>query len=72
VYTEDETNQAMALLEENQLPMSELLTALKYVRIQNDSLNPDLKIQDPPVVPVAEVEPPPFDWVDNQPIIREL
>ncbi|EDV40247.1 uncharacterized protein Dana_GF24036 [Drosophila ananassae] len=74
IYTEDETNQAMSLLKENQLPMSELLTALKYVRILNDSLNPGHGIQDPPIVPVPEVAPPPFDWdeKEDQPMIRQL
>lgn len=64
----------MSLLKENQLPMSELLTALKYVRILNDSLNPGHGIQDPPIVPVPEVAPPPFDWdeKEDQPMIRQL
>ncbi|KAH8340416.1 hypothetical protein KR067_006474, partial [Drosophila pandora] len=74
IYTEEETNQAMSLIKENQLPMSELLTALKYVRILNDSLNPSHGIQDPPIVPVAEVAPPPFDWdeKEDQPMVRQL
>ncbi|KAH8361427.1 hypothetical protein KR084_001924, partial [Drosophila pseudotakahashii] len=76
VYTEEETNEAMFFIREHELPMSELRYALKYVRIlhgdrfQNDPIMPASMPQNP----VAEVEPPPFDWEDkeNQPVARHL
>ncbi|KAH8257300.1 hypothetical protein KR038_006909, partial [Drosophila bunnanda] len=63
VYTEDEANEAMSLIQEHELPMSELHYALKYVRILHRGHVP----QDPPKgaevpqAPVPEVAPPKLD-----------
>ncbi|KAH8386062.1 hypothetical protein KR200_008352, partial [Drosophila serrata] len=59
VYTEDEANEAMSLIQEHELPMSDLHYALKYVRILHQGHDP----QDPQkeVEKVPEVSPPEFD-----------
>ncbi|KAH8301082.1 hypothetical protein KR018_000939, partial [Drosophila ironensis] len=63
VYTEEETTQAMAFIQEHQLSMSDLLCALKYVRILNGGHAAASQIPETPPEPkVPEVEPPPIDW----------
>ncbi|XP_017052062.1 uncharacterized protein LOC108095457 [Drosophila ficusphila] len=74
-YTEDETSEAMFFLREHELPMSELLYALKYVRILHGSRSQANQpvVTPMPQVPIVEVEPPAFDWEDkeNQPVVRQ-
>ncbi|XP_017128215.1 uncharacterized protein LOC108146672 [Drosophila elegans] len=74
VYTEDETNEAMFFIREHELPMSELRYALKYVRILHGARSQENQVLANPVaqIPVAEVEPPVFNWEDkeNQPVER--
>ncbi|KAH8305780.1 hypothetical protein KR059_010633, partial [Drosophila kikkawai] len=70
VYTEDETNEAMSLIQEFELPMSDLHYALKYVRILHhggDTQNTHKGLE-APKTPVAEIEPPEFDG-DNEEIL---
>jgi len=40
-YGDDETQEAMKFLKENDLPMSDLIYALKYVRISNRAVDLD-------------------------------
>ncbi|XP_037721697.1 uncharacterized protein LOC119554745 [Drosophila subpulchrella] len=67
-YTEEETNEAMLFIREHELPMSELGYALKYVRILhgNPSQNNQVMPASMPQNHVAEVEPPPLDWEDEE------
>ncbi|KAH8239715.1 hypothetical protein KR032_007183, partial [Drosophila birchii] len=60
VYTEDETNEAMSLIQEHKLPMSELHYALKYVRILHQGHDPQDSHKEL-AVPVPEVEPPEYN-----------
>ncbi|XP_034482660.1 uncharacterized protein LOC117788104 [Drosophila innubila] len=45
-YGDDETQEAMKFLKENDLPMSDLLYALKYVRISNRAVDLDDKFHE--------------------------
>ncbi|KAL7734331.1 hypothetical protein ACLKA6_010668 [Drosophila palustris] len=45
-YSEDETERAMKFIKENDLPMSDLLYALKYVRISNRAVDMDDKFKE--------------------------
>ncbi|KAH8293758.1 hypothetical protein KR054_003913, partial [Drosophila jambulina] len=78
VYTEEEANEAMSLIQEHELPMSDLHYALKYVRILHQGHDPQNshKGVEEPQAQVAEVEPPEFDgdYEDtfNSFVIREL
>ncbi|XP_016955379.1 uncharacterized protein LOC108028223 [Drosophila biarmipes] len=73
-YTEEETNEAMLFIRKNELPMSELGYALKYVRILHGSQTDQAVPAPLPQNQVPEVEPPPLDWKDNelQPLARHL
>ncbi|KAH8408060.1 hypothetical protein KR222_002619 [Zaprionus bogoriensis] len=68
-YTEWETQEAMKFIKENDLPMTDLFYALKYVRISNraDELDDQFQqIQDRlkklREENIRTISPPPPDW----------